>query len=460
VLAFAVAVIVGVVLANGVNNPPDDSGSGQQVKEEASAGKKEERRKEDDSAEPAKDDAKAPPPDEKGSAKGVGKDPSKDDGPPKLEEKAPSKGDASPKPAEKVPSEDDAAPKPAKKEPGGDEVALKPGGPETAGEKLAAALLQAKGEKREALIQNYQKTKGSDYTEALARVASRVAGKERAKVRGALADRMARMNDKTLSRYLRDENPEIRHAAVLGVAWRDSMAHVQRMIEMLDDPEVLVVRATVASLKSLSGKDYGPRQYATQTEHDEAVARWKDWARKSAASKEGEQAQQKVDAAEQTKKKVGKILVKTDRQPDQAAKVREIPDLLYLMEKGIVEARIVQVTMNRVDVQVKPKEKTATFVSVPAGTLFRSGNRSYQDLVVVETLEVRLTGQDPLTVQLKTCCTDIRKACPRDTDYRMERLPENDKIRKLAEQLSKSPLSIRQKQAAVWKLGSELNAGK
>jgi hypothetical protein len=43
------------------------------------------------------------------------------------------------------------------------------------------------------------------------------------------------------------------------------------MIELLDDPEPLVVRATVASLESLSGKAYGPRPYATQAEHDEAV---------------------------------------------------------------------------------------------------------------------------------------------------------------------------------------------
>jgi HEAT repeat protein len=91
---------------------------------------------------------------------------------------------------------------------------------------------------------------------------------------------MARMNEATLGRYLRDENAEIRRAAVLGVAMRESSAYVQRMIEMLDDPELSVVRATVAALKSLSGKDYGPGLAASQDEHDQAVARWTEWVQK------------------------------------------------------------------------------------------------------------------------------------------------------------------------------------
>jgi hypothetical protein len=149
---------------------------------------------------------------------------------------------------------------------------------------LAKSLLRAKGPEREKLIRQYRELKGRKYTEALAAAAERLNGNERRKLREALAARMARMSDGTLRGYLEDDSAEIRRAAVLGVAMRASMAHLSRMIDMLEDPDPAVVVAVVAALRSLSGKEYGPELNATQEEHKKAVNQWRQWAKSMVAS--------------------------------------------------------------------------------------------------------------------------------------------------------------------------------
>ena len=152
--------------------------------------------------------------------------------------------------------------------------------PETEAGHLAAALLQAPGPRQTKLLKEYQESKGEKYTGALAIAASRLTSDHRHEVRKALAERLARMTEYTLGNYLEDEDPEVRRAAVLALAMRESLVHVPRMINMLSDPEAAVTRAVVASLRSLSGKDFGPKLGATQEEQEEAVARWKEWATK------------------------------------------------------------------------------------------------------------------------------------------------------------------------------------
>ena len=51
--------------------------------------------------------------------------------------------------------------------------------------------------------------------------------------RQALAERMTCMTERTMGRYLQDDDPEIRRAAALGLAMRESSAHLPRIIELL-----------------------------------------------------------------------------------------------------------------------------------------------------------------------------------------------------------------------------------
>lgn len=148
---------------------------------------------------------------------------------------------------------------------------------ETEGQRLAAVLLRVAPERRQAMMAKYRESKGVQYTEALALASARESGEERRKLREALNERMARMTDKTLGHYLEDEDAEIRRAAALGLAMKESKAHCNELIGLLLDPQPSVGRAAHAALCSLSRKDFGPRINATEDEKMEAVKRWRQW---------------------------------------------------------------------------------------------------------------------------------------------------------------------------------------
>ncbi|HZY86713.1 MAG TPA: HEAT repeat domain-containing protein [Gemmataceae bacterium] len=147
----------------------------------------------------------------------------------------------------------------------------------TEGGRLASALAQVRPESRQEIVTKYRDSKGVQYTEALALAIAREAGDARRQLREALAERMARMTEKTLGQYLEDEDAEVRRAAALGLAMRESKAHFAGLIGLLLDPQPSVERAAHAALCSLSGEDFGPRVNATEAEKTEAAARWRRW---------------------------------------------------------------------------------------------------------------------------------------------------------------------------------------
>ena len=143
--------------------------------------------------------------------------------------------------------------------------------------RLAAELAQAAPGSRQEVVERYRDTKGVQYTEALALAIAREQGEARRQLREALAERLTRMTEETLGRYLEDEDAEVRRAAALGLAMRESKAHVRGLIGLLLDPEPSVQRAAHAALCSLSSQDFGPRVNATEAEKLDATARWRKW---------------------------------------------------------------------------------------------------------------------------------------------------------------------------------------
>jgi HEAT repeat protein len=85
------------------------------------------------------------------------------------------------------------------------------------------------------------------------------------------------MTDLTLRRYLDDQLAEIRRAAALGLAKRNTKAHTDRLADLLLDPEPLVGQAAHTALCQLSGQDFGPGIDADEAGRAEAVERWKKW---------------------------------------------------------------------------------------------------------------------------------------------------------------------------------------
>jgi hypothetical protein len=119
-------------------------------------------------------------------------------------------------------------------------------------------------------------TKGAKWTKGLVLAAARLDGEKRRLAREALAERLCRMTPPTLQEMLRDKEAELRRAAALACGMRDEKAFIPDLIERITDPSDVVVRAVRASLVSLSGADFGPKQ----TDEDsklKAAAGWTKW---------------------------------------------------------------------------------------------------------------------------------------------------------------------------------------
>jgi hypothetical protein len=143
--------------------------------------------------------------------------------------------------------------------------------------KLSEALVKSLGAEQEKLLEKLQQSKGGVYTEALVLAIPKLPGKAKSKARDALTERLTRMKAATLDNYLQDEDTELRRAAALACALKESKSHIPRLIEMLNDPQRVVERAAYAALKSLSGQDFGPSADASPAAKNKAIAAWKGW---------------------------------------------------------------------------------------------------------------------------------------------------------------------------------------
>ncbi len=147
----------------------------------------------------------------------------------------------------------------------------------TEAEKVAKALTGAANEAEfTKVLTEARDTKGAKWTKGLVLAAARLDGEKRRLAREALAERLVRMTEPTLQGMLRDKEAELRRAAVLACGMRDEKAFIPSLIERITDPSDVVVRAARASLVSLGGVDFGPKQ----TDDDskiKASAAWSKW---------------------------------------------------------------------------------------------------------------------------------------------------------------------------------------
>jgi len=148
------------------------------------------------------------------------------------------------------------------------------------GGKLAAALVAAEGAERTELLKKYQDTKGGEYTDALARAASKLSGEAQTQAREALTRRLTRMTAVTLTDLMRDRDRELRRAAALAVAakGKDRLSEfAPSLIRLVADDEAIVAQAARATLKSLTGQDFGPEAGASPADRGKALVAWRNW---------------------------------------------------------------------------------------------------------------------------------------------------------------------------------------
>jgi hypothetical protein len=153
--------------------------------------------------------------------------------------------------------------------------AIAPVDPEVS--RLSEELVKADAGRQEQVLEKLRDSKGGVYTDALAHAIHRLYGPVKGKAREALTDRLSRMKSTTLSDKLQDDDAEVRRAAALACAMKDEKAHIPRLIEMLQDPELDVARAAHATLKVLTGNDFGPGKDANRFDFSRSADAWKEW---------------------------------------------------------------------------------------------------------------------------------------------------------------------------------------
>jgi hypothetical protein len=144
-------------------------------------------------------------------------------------------------------------------------------------ERLAAEVVEARGERQTELLTKLRDAQGQACTDALVIVIGQTNGDAKKSARKALAERLAKDGADKLTAYLEDREVEIRRAAALACALSGSKAHVPQLIGLLGDREQLVSRAAWAALRNLTNQDFGPALDATDADKDKAIKAWQAW---------------------------------------------------------------------------------------------------------------------------------------------------------------------------------------
>ena len=143
--------------------------------------------------------------------------------------------------------------------------------------RLTDAMVGASATYRPTLLVQLRDTKGGVYTEALARSAARLNGEQRQQVREALARRLTRMTAASLREMLKDDNLEVRCGAAAAVGIKGDRELFPNLIDALSDADALVMMAARTSLRTLSGKDFGPEAEASAENKTQAANAWRTW---------------------------------------------------------------------------------------------------------------------------------------------------------------------------------------
>jgi hypothetical protein len=146
---------------------------------------------------------------------------------------------------------------------------------------LANELALATGSDWDKALATVRDAKGSAYTQALVLATARLDGERKKAAREALAERLTRMTAATLREMVKNDEPELRRAAVLAMAMKDDKEHVPDLVVALNDTEDAVIRAARAGLKSLTGEDFGPAPGASAGERAAAIRKWSEWIKKN-----------------------------------------------------------------------------------------------------------------------------------------------------------------------------------
>lgn len=148
---------------------------------------------------------------------------------------------------------------------------------------LVAALL--KPETFRATLNECRDGRGSEYTAAILAAIPKLPAADRPVARDALTGRLTRMTSATLKAQLGDPSAELRRAAAAAVGVKGDKSLLTSLADRVADSDADVAQGARSSLKTLSGRDFGPEPGAGIEAQQAARAAWIKWAVSNAGEK-------------------------------------------------------------------------------------------------------------------------------------------------------------------------------
>jgi hypothetical protein len=143
--------------------------------------------------------------------------------------------------------------------------------------RLAIELVQAKNDVETPLLERLRSAPEPQGTLALTTAIAELKGPRQAQARFALAKRLSDDPEAALKKRITDENAEVRRAAAVAVGRKKAKTLLPDTLKLLEDQEADVAQAARATLKQLTGKDFGPAPKATPLDRSIAVGQWYQW---------------------------------------------------------------------------------------------------------------------------------------------------------------------------------------
>jgi HEAT repeat protein len=142
---------------------------------------------------------------------------------------------------------------------------------------LAEQLAKAPAARQGFVLLNLKTNPSPASIQALALAIPKLRGDIMVKARDALADRLVALPGEELREKLRNDNVELRRAAVTASVERQDKTLVPHLISLLEDPEPGVAQLVHRGLKTLTGRDLGPAANAKPEQWAVAAVAWKTW---------------------------------------------------------------------------------------------------------------------------------------------------------------------------------------
>jgi HEAT repeat protein len=153
---------------------------------------------------------------------------------------------------------------------------------ETEASRLAAQLVKAPAARQEALLNQLAEGEGQAFTEALAEAIPELTGKIQDTARRLLVERFLFLGAESLRDKMKDDDSEVRAAAVQACILQEDKAFVPDLIVQLEGADLKLVQTARQGLQKLTGKDFGPAAGVNIARRMQAVEAWRTWLAKQA----------------------------------------------------------------------------------------------------------------------------------------------------------------------------------